>query len=243
MKITERVGSWLMLLPLLAGCAGQDPTPTATSPTQAAVSAAHRPGVQLGTSMRFAAPDGSEQFVPSGTYRVERADETHLRLVTDRPQTVRDIAATSFTHEETLTAPLSFMVREAEHEDTVHLLLMLPDGTGLDAAGRIGDVQTRGGDLRFQSRARYTGMVMQQGPQQTAANAQKHIDMQRQIEAEKQRLEELQRQLEEAQDRNGFEQFTGGLFGSDGGAGDVSANRVIRMESARCKTCKMYLTR
>ncbi len=243
MKTTELVGSWLILFSLLAGCAGQNPTPTATLPTQAAVSAAPLPGVQLGASMRFAAPDGSEQFVPSGTYRVERADETQLRLVTDRPPTLRELAATSFTHEETLTAPLSFVVREAEHEESVHLLLLLPDGTGLDAAGRIGDVQTRGGDLRVHSRARYTGVVMPQGPQPTAANAQKRLDMQRQIEALKKRQEELQRQLEDAQDRNGFEQFMGGLFGSDGGAGDVSANRVIRMESARCKTCTMYLTK
>lgn len=243
MNTTQRVGSWLMLASILVGCAGQEATPTATSPTQAAVSAAQLPGVQLGTSMRFAAPDGTEQLVPAGTYRLERAEGTHLRLVTGTPQTVREISATAFTHEETLTAPLSFIVREVEHEETVHLLLMLPDGKGLDAAGRVGDVQTRGGDLRFQSRARYTGMVMQQSLQPAAANAQRRIDLQRQIEAEKKRLEELQRQLEEANDRSGVEKFMGSLFGSDGGAGAVSANSVIHMESARCKTCKILLTR
>lgn len=243
MKTTERVGSWLILLSLLAGCAGQEPTPTATSPTQAAVSAAQLPSVQLGTSMRFAAPDGTEQLVPAGTYRLERTEGTHLRLATDQPQGIRELSATSFTHEEPLTAPVSFVVREVEREETVHLLLMLPDGKGLDAAGRIGDVQTRGGDLRFQPRSQYSGVVIQQSLQQAAANTQKRLDMQRKIQQMNGQQRELQQKLQEAQDRNGTEQFLGGLFGSDGGAGDVSANRVIRMESARCKTCTMFLTR
>ncbi len=243
MNTTQRVGCWFMLLSVLAGCAGQAPAPMAMSRAPLTAVGAQLPGVNLIASIHFAAPDGTDQLVPSGTYRVEGAGGTNLRLVTDTPEAIREISATSFTHEESLAVPLSFVVREVEHEDTVHLLLMLPDGKGLDAAGRIGDVQTRGGDLRFQSRSQYTGVVMQQSLQQAAANAQKRIDMQRQIEEQKKRLEGLQRQLEDAQDRNGVEKTIGGLFGNDGGAGAVSTNSVIHMESARCKTCKVFFTR
>lgn len=245
MQITKRVGSWLMLLSVLAGCAGQEPPATATSSTPVTTAEAQLPSVGLGTSMHFAAPDGTDQLVPAGTYRLNRAEGTHLRLVTDTPQAAREISATSFTHEESLTAPVSFVVREVEHEETVHLLIMFPDGRGLDATGRIGDVQTRGGDLRFQPRSQYSGVVMQQSFPQAADNAQKRIEMQRQIEEQKKRLKELQRQLQEAQDSNGngVEKTIGGLFGSDGGAGAVSANSVIQMESARCKTCKLFMTK
>ncbi len=243
MNTTQRVGSWLMLASILAGCAGQEATPTATSSSPVTAASAQLPRVGLVAPIHFAAPDGTDQLVQVGTYRVEGAGGTHLRLVTDTPQAVQEISATAFAHEETLAAPVSFIVREVEHEETVHLLFILPDGKGLDAAGRIGDIQTRGGDLRFQPRSQYSGVVMQQSLQQAAANAQKRLDMQRQIEEQKKQLEALQRQLEEAQDRNGVEKTIGGLFGTDGGAGAVSANSVIHMESARCKTCKIFLTR
>ena len=193
--------------------------------------------------MHFAAPDGTDQLVPGGTYRVEWAEGTQLRLVTDMPQVIREISATTFTHEEPLTVPVSFVVREVEHEDAVHLLLMLPDGKGIDAPGRIGDVQTRGGDLRYRPQSQYSGVVMQQGFQQAVTNTQQRSDMQRKIAQMNDQQRELLRKLEEAQDRNGIEKFLDGLFGNDGGVGDVRANSVIKMDSPRCKNCKAFLTR
>jgi hypothetical protein len=121
------------------------------------------PTVEVSNTIHFTLQDGSDVSVSAGTYRVEAAAGMNLRLVAETTQATREIPATSFTHEETLTAPLAFAVHEQEQEDAVHLLLLLPGGQGLDAAGRAGEVQTRGGEFLLRSRSQYTGVVMQQG--------------------------------------------------------------------------------
>jgi hypothetical protein len=184
--------------------------------------------------MHFNAPEGTDLLIPAGTYHVEEAGGTNLRLVTDTPQAMREVSATMFTHEESLTAPLSFIVREVEHEDTVHLLLMLPNGKGLDAAGRIGDVQTRGGDLRYRPRSQYSGMVMQQRLQQSAASTQKRSELQRLIEEKKKQLEQLQRELNEANDKSAGP-LVGVIFGEDPGA------RTMHLQ--QCDVCKILQQR
>jgi hypothetical protein len=127
--------------------------------------------VKLDKASHFTAPDGADVLVAAGNYRIEGSTGTNtLRLVADATQVTREIPATSFIHEETLAAPLAFVVREQEHEDAIHLLLLLPGGQGLDAAGRRGDVQTRGGAVPFRSRTRYTAVVMQEGRVQLDAD-------------------------------------------------------------------------
>ena len=99
--------------------------------------------VQIETASHFTAPDGTDVLVAAGAYRVEQAAGTNLRLVTEAPSATREISATSFTHEEALTAPLAFAAREENQEEAVHLLFLLPSGQGLDATRRMDDVQTR----------------------------------------------------------------------------------------------------
>ena len=150
--------------------------------------------IQLDRAVSFSTADGSEVSIPAGTYRVEGAAGTNLRLVADAPQAAREISAISIAHEETLTAPLAFAVREEEQADAVHLLLLLPGGKGLDAAGRTGDVQTRGGHFLVRPRTKYTGAVMQQG----------RVKMDKDIENDNKRLSQLntkvQLSLSEAND-------------------------------------------
>ena len=104
------------------------------------------PAVLFEQPSHFTAPDGTDMLIAAGTYRVEQAAGTNLRLVTEAPPATREISATSFTHEESLTAPLAFAAREENQEEAVHLLFLLPSGQGLDATRRMGDVQTRGLD-------------------------------------------------------------------------------------------------
>lgn len=150
----------------VCGCATEHSGNAAWTEGSAIPASSHLTTIDLDKASHFTAPDGSDVAVTAGTYRVARASGMNLLLVADAPQATREIPATTFTHKETLTAPFAFAVRKEEQENTVHLLLLLPGGTGLDAAGRMGDIQTRGGDIRFRPRSQYTGVVMQQGPRE-----------------------------------------------------------------------------
>jgi hypothetical protein len=66
-----------------------------------------------------------------------------------------------------LTVPYPLLIEEAEAQGRIHLVLLLPDGQGLDAEGRREEIQSRGAaDLTrsvFTSTRRYSGVVLQQG--------------------------------------------------------------------------------
>jgi len=102
------------------------------------------PAVQLDKASHFTAPDGTDVLVPAGTYRVERSAETQLRLLADPPQPAVEIQAAATTHEEAVASPLALAIAEEGQEDEVHLVLLLPDGQGLDAAGTFSGTRSRG---------------------------------------------------------------------------------------------------
>lgn len=101
------------------------------------------PAVLLEQPSHFTAPDGADVLVAPGTYRVEQSAETKLRLVADFPQSAIEIQATATTHEETLASPLALALAEEGQEDDVHLVLLLPDGRGLDATGSLSGTRAR----------------------------------------------------------------------------------------------------
>jgi hypothetical protein len=206
-----------------------------------ATESAGPPMVELPVAIHFIAPEGSDVSVTAGVYRVEQAAGTRLQLASDATQTTQEIPATSFTHEETLTAPLAFAVREKEQADAVHLLLLLPGGKGLDAAGRMGDVQTRGSDVRFRPRSRYTGIFMQQGrvqldaDMQSDTNRQTRAAMQRKIAEMEKQLKEHQRELKEAQDKSAFDDIGAFIMGADPGVATTGSPMALK----RCNICKV----
>lgn len=72
------------------------------------------------------------------------------------------------THTESLIVPYPLLMEEAEEEEGhVHLVLLLPDGQGLDAEGRWEQIQNRGIDdlkrFAFTPIRRYSGVILQQG--------------------------------------------------------------------------------
>ena len=92
----------------------------------------------------FTTPDGTDVLVAPGTYRVEQSAETQLRLVADPPQPAIEIQATATTHEETVAAPLALAIAEESQADEIHLVLLFPDGRGLDATGSLSGTRSRG---------------------------------------------------------------------------------------------------
>jgi hypothetical protein len=102
------------------------------------------PAVLLDKASHFTAPDGTDMLVAAGTYHVEQSAGTQLRLVADPPQPAVEIQATATTHEETVTSPLALAIAEEGQDDEIHLMLLLPDGQGLDATGTFSGTRSRG---------------------------------------------------------------------------------------------------
>jgi hypothetical protein len=97
----------------------------------------------LEKAVHFITPDGSDIQVPSGTYLVEPAGDSSLRLSPNGGQPPVEIQAANIAHDEPLSVPVSMAVIEEGQEDEVHLVFLLPDGRGLDAVGSYSGVRTR----------------------------------------------------------------------------------------------------
>jgi hypothetical protein len=115
------------------------PTPDAPS-TEAAV---QRPTVTFDRAIHFIAGEGSDVQLLPGTYGVEQAGQGHLRLVPGDNQAPIEMQATSIAHDELLPAPVSMAVIEEGQDDTLHLVLLLPSGQGLDATGSFSGTRSR----------------------------------------------------------------------------------------------------
>ena len=91
--------------------------------------------------VQFSFPDGGDVRADAGMYRVEQATDTTLRLVPrDKIEPIL-IQAQATKHEQPLgdLLALSIQYKEDEH----HVVLLKPDGTGLDAAGTYSGVKSR----------------------------------------------------------------------------------------------------
>jgi hypothetical protein len=128
---------------------------------------AELPVLQLDKPLRFLNGNGLPSDVPSGTYQVTVKSPDILQLTSTSTGEVQNLHATTMTHTESFTVPYPFLIEEAEGQGHVHLVLLLPDGQGLDAEGRLEQIQGRGiGDMTrlvFTPTQRYSGVVMQQG--------------------------------------------------------------------------------
>lgn len=123
--------------------------------------------LQLDKPVRFLNNDGLPSDIPSGTYQVTAKSADTLQLTSTLTGEAQNLLATTMTHTESLTVPYPLLIEEAEAQGRIHLVLLLPNGQGLDAEGRREEIQTRGAaDLTksvFTSTRRYSGVVMQQG--------------------------------------------------------------------------------
>lgn len=125
------------------------------------------PVLQLDKPIQFVNNDGLPLNIPSGAYQVTAPSPNTLQLTFSSTGEVQHLDATAMTHTESLTVPYPFLIEEAGKQGHVHLLLLLPDGQGLDAEGRWESIQSRGiGDLArfaFTPTRQYSGVVRQQG--------------------------------------------------------------------------------
>lgn len=92
-------------------------------------------------SVVFLAADGSDLEIPPGTYRVEAAD-VWIQLTQGERKDALLLHAKPLTHQKPLTHPR--VLSEKGPASEPQLVLLLPDGSGLEATGLSDRVQTRG---------------------------------------------------------------------------------------------------
>jgi hypothetical protein len=173
------------------GCA----TPETPAPTTSQEYGGAATAVLLEKAVHFTSAEETDVLLAAGTYRVEQAAGTSIRLVMEASPTTHEIAATSFTHEESLTAPLAFVAREEQQEMAVHLLLLLPGGQGLDATRKTDGVQTRGTDgISRLIAVTQTKSVNANDEARSAADKQRTLVMKQQrLRSAQQNIEDMQR--------------------------------------------------
>ncbi len=111
----------------------------------------------------FTAPDGTDVLVAAGTYRVEQSAEAQLRLIADPLQPAFEITAAAMTHEETVAAPLALLIAEEGQTDEVHLVLLRPDGQGLDATGSLSGIRSRATSRTLTAAQLHSSLVQSTG--------------------------------------------------------------------------------
>ncbi|MFZ1746390.1 MAG: hypothetical protein WBO24_01820 [Nitrospirales bacterium] len=125
------------------------------------------PFLQLGSSLLFLNSDHLSLHIPSGAYAITAKSPDTLQLTSASTGEAQTLHATPMTHTEPVTAPYPFLIEDAKEQGHVHLILLLPNGQGLDAEGRLGHTQSRGfrdtKKFTFTPTRQYTGVVMQQG--------------------------------------------------------------------------------
>ena len=99
------------------------------------------PRIVLEHIAHFVTPDGTALTIPPGSYAVERTNGSALRLLEQGGAPVLIVGAASIGHEEQLSDSTAALI--LTDEDTVHLVLLHPDGTALDAVGSLTGVQSR----------------------------------------------------------------------------------------------------
>lgn len=101
--------------------------------------------VTLERPVHFLTPDGNDVVLSPGTYEVEVAEEW-IRLIPDERRNTVLLEALHTTHKEVLSSPLALSLSENEvgNSDVHHLLVLLPNGSGLDAIGTYSGIRSKG---------------------------------------------------------------------------------------------------
>lgn len=99
--------------------------------------------LKLEQPTHFSTAEGEDVVLDAGSYAVETADGAMLvQLAHDPPRTDNWLLTAFETqHTESLERPVA--ITALENTDELHLLILLPDGTGLEAIGSISGLRSR----------------------------------------------------------------------------------------------------
>jgi hypothetical protein len=119
---------------IIVGCCAASTGSSAQEPPTA-------PRIHLEKEAYFTGPDGSALTLPPGSYDVETTNDSTLRLLEQGGGPALIVGATSMRHEEPLSDLTAALI--LTDEDTLHLVLLHPNGGALDAVGSLTGVQSR----------------------------------------------------------------------------------------------------
>ncbi|MBU6480864.1 MAG: hypothetical protein KGS09_10025 [Nitrospirae bacterium] len=97
--------------------------------------------IQFDKTVHFPAPDGAPVLAAPDEYLVEQTADAQLRLVPDKGGSPLIVAADKGTHDLEVSAPFPLVF--ALNEDARDVVLLMPDGTALDASGSLSGVRAR----------------------------------------------------------------------------------------------------
>jgi hypothetical protein len=97
--------------------------------------------IQLDKTVHFTAPDGAPILAAPDAYLVEQTTDAQLRLVPGKGGSPLIVAAETSTHDLEVSAPFPLVL--ALNDDARDVVLLMPDGTALNAAGSLSGVRAR----------------------------------------------------------------------------------------------------
>jgi hypothetical protein len=120
--------------------------------------------ITLEKSVHFSAPDGADVLAAPGRYDVDSVDEATLRLTPAEGAggvSPLIVAAMTLPHEEPIESRVALSVPNGKDEH--HVVLLMPDGKGLDAGGTYSGLRSRGGSIAPLPMVRVQAAFAQQG--------------------------------------------------------------------------------
>jgi hypothetical protein len=144
---TIRFTIFLMLFVVEQGSwgAAQDATPVNPPLTSESVQVLNEEAldeISLNRTIFFTTPEGTDAIAPAGFYRVVGVDPARLRLISANGGDALLIQALVMHHQEKFVESVALSI--PAEEDTHHVVLLLPNGQGLDAVGSYSAVRPRG---------------------------------------------------------------------------------------------------
>jgi hypothetical protein len=98
--------------------------------------------VSLARAVHFVTPEVTDTVASPGTYHVLSAGEHRLKLVALKGGQTLIVDALGTNHTENIGIPIALYVQDDERFP--HVVLLLPDGTGLEAVGSYDVIRSRG---------------------------------------------------------------------------------------------------
>jgi len=116
--------------------------------------------IVLETPVHFTASDGSDVLAAPGSYRVEAGEPSQVRLtpLDDKPPLL--VQGLPMNYGQEVSSPVALSL-PGDEEDSHHVVLLLPGGTGLDAAGSLSAVRARGSLFPLLSQAQVQAALAQ----------------------------------------------------------------------------------
>ena len=99
--------------------------------------------MSLTQAVHFTDAKGQDVVVGPGSYWVEAEGTNQIRLLPAETGEAVVIDAVSFTHQQPVESPVPVTVSDPQQPDVLHLALVFPGGTGLDAIGTYSGVKPR----------------------------------------------------------------------------------------------------